>query len=326
MAKIVKYNNGIAQIVNFTPVGNLVAPKLPHYSYFGLLSGASGYKESGKKLQQMYYSNSFTNTDYIANHIPIVKKYSFIDKSNSTSYSYVDFANLYVSGGINTIVTNIKDFVRLELPERVKQIVLTVDKAKKEHLKTNLKNYLSNDFLRDMVKTVVAESNTTLFNQVLTFLLSSQTILNIQYNYMLKEDMQENGGAATQMKEGVRSVKWYESTNENRTINAINETAQRLLAGNKVLYQNCIAVNNQNTSVIAYINTNLDELFKYLGSAIPITINQTQTGADVSNELTFKPDNTGGNNNKKTTGINLTTILLLAVPIVAIVLLKKKGK
>lgn len=321
MAKVIKYNKGVAQIVNFTPVGNLVAPKLPYYSYFGLLSGASGYKESGKKLQQMYYSNSYTNTDYIANQIPIVKKYSFVDNNRN---SFSDFANLYVSGGINTIITNIKDFVRLELPERVKQIVLTVDKAQKEQAKTNLKNYLSNDFLRDMVKTVVAESNTTLFNQVLTFLLSSQTILNIQYNYMLQEVHQENGGPCTQMKEGVRSVKWYESTNENRTINAINETAQRLLAGNKVLYQSCITVNNQNTSVQAYINTNLDELFKYLGSTTSVTINQTQTGADVSNELTFKPDNTGGNKNKKSKGINLTTILLLAIPIVTIFLIKKQ--
>lgn len=323
MAKVIKNSNKVASlIVNFTPVGNLVSPKLPHYSYFGLLSGASGYKESGKKLQEMYYSNSYTNTDYIANQIPIVKKYSFVNKSNSTFY--VDFANLYVSGGINTIITNIKDFVRLELPGRVQQIILTVDKAQQEQIKTNLKNYLSNDFLRDMVKTVVAESNTTLFNQVLTFLLSSQTILNIQYNYMLQEDMQENGGPASQMKEGVRSVNWVQSANENRTINAINETAQRLLANNKVLYQNCIAVNNQNTSVQAYINTNLDELFKYIGNTTDVTINQTQTGADLSNELNFKPDNKGGNKNKKSKGINLTTILLLVIPIVAIVLIKKQ--
>ena len=322
MAKNIKNSSKVSSlIVNFTPVGNLVAPKLPYYSYFGLLSGASGYKESGKKLQEMYYSRSYTNTDYIANQIPIVKKYSFVDNNRN---SFSDFANLYVSGGINTIISNIKDFVRLELPARVQQIILTVDKTQKEQLKTDLKNYLSNDFLRDMVKTVVAESNTTLFNQVLTFLLSSQTILNIQYNYMLQEDMQENGGAATLMKEGVRSVKWTKSTNENRTINAINQTAQRLLAQNKVLYQNCIAVNNQNTSVQAYININLDELFKYLGSANPITINQTQIGADLSNELNFKPDSKGGNKNKKSKGINLTTILLLAVPIVAIVLIKKK--
>lgn len=323
MAKVIKNSSKVASlIVNFTPVGNLVAPKLPQYSYFGLLSGESGYKESGKKLQEMYYSNSYTNTDYIANQIPIVKKYSFIDKSNSTSY--VDFANLYVSDGINTIITNIKDFVRLELPSRVQQIILTVDKAQKEQLKTNLKNYLSNDFLRDMVKTVVAESNTTLFNQVLTFLLSSQTILNIQYNYMLKEDMQENGGPATQMKEGVRSVKWTKSINENRTINAINQTAQRLLANNKALYQSYIAINNQNTSVQAYINANLDELFKYIGNTTSVTINQTQTGADLSNELNFKPGSKGGNKNTKSKGMNLTTILLLAIPIVAIVLLKKR--
>lgn len=322
MAKNIKNSSKRASlIVNFTPVGNLVAPKLPQYSYFGLLSGASGYKESGKKLQEMYYNNSFTNTDYIANQIPIVKKYSFVNKSNNTFY--VDFANLYVSGGINTIITNIKDFVRLELPARVKQIVLTVDKVQKEQAKTNLKNYLSNDFLRDMVKTVVAESNTTLFNQVLTFLLSSQTILNIQYNYMLQEVHQENGGPCTQMKEGVRSVKWTKSTNENRTINAINQTAQRLLAENKALYQNCIAVNNQSTSVQAYINTNLDELFKYLGSTTSVTINQTQTGADLSNELNFKPDSKGGNKNTKTEGINLTTILLLAIPIAIIFLIKK---
>lgn len=326
MAKVVKYNKDVAQIVNFTPVGTLVAPKLPQYSYFGLLSGASGYKESGKKLQEMYYSNSFVDTDYIANEIPIVKKYSFVDNNRNSFSSFSDFANLYVSGGINTIINNIKDFVRLDLPARVQQIVLTTDKTEKEQLKTNLKNYLANDFLRDMVKTVVAETNTTLFNQVLTFLLSSQTILNIQFNYMLYEDMQENGGPCTQMKEGVRSVKWTKSTNENRTINAINETAQRLLAQNKVLYQNCIAVNNQNTSVQAYINTNLDELFKFLGSATSVTINQTQIGADLSTELTFKPDNTGGNKNTKSKGINLTTILLLAIPIVAIVLIKKKGK
>lgn len=324
MAKVIKNSNKVASlIVNFTPVGNLVSPKLPQYSYFGLLSGASGYKESGKKLQEMYYSNSYTNTDYIANQIPIVKKYSFVDNNRN---SFSDFANLYVSGGINTIITNIKDFVRLELPARVQQIILTVDKTQKEQLKTNLKNYLSNDFLRDMVKTVVAESNTTLFNQVLTFLLSSQTILNIQYNYMLQEVHQENGGPCTQMKEGVRSVKWTKSTNENRTINAINETAQRLLANNKALYQSCIAVNNQNTSVQAYINTNLDELFKYLGSTTSVTINQTQTGADLSNELNFKPDSKGGNKNTKSKGINLTTLLLLAIPIIVIVLLKKKGK
>lgn len=323
MAKNVKNSSKVASLIgNFTPVGNLVAPKLPQYSYFGLLSGTSDYKQSGKKLQEMYYSNSFVNTDYIAEQIPIVKKYSFVDKSTF----YVDFANLYVSGGINTIITNIKDFVRLELPARVQQIILTVDKTQKEHLKTNLKNYLSNDFLRDMVKTVVAESNTTLFNQVLTFLLSSQTILNIQYNYMLQEDRQEDGGPASQMKEGVKSVKWTKSTNKNRTINAINQTAQRLLAKNKVLYQNCIAVNNPNTSVQAYINTNLDELFKYIGSTTSVTINQTQTGADLSNELNFKPDSKGGNKNTKSKGINLTTLLLLAIPIVAIVFIKKKGK
>lgn len=325
MAKNIKNSSKVASlIVNFTPVGNLVAPKLPQYSYFGLLSGASGYKESGKKLQEMYYFiDRYIDSNYIAERIPIVKKYSFVDKSNSTFY--VDFANLYVSGGINTIINNIKDFVRLELPARVQQIILTVDTTQKEQLKTNLKNYLSNDFLRDMVKTVVAESNTTLFNQVLTFLLSSQTILNIQYNYMLQEVHQENGGPASQMKEGVRSVKWTKSTNEYRTINAINETAQRLLANNKVLYQNCIAVNNQNTSVQAYINTNLDELFKYLGSTTSVTITQTQTGADLSNELNFKPDSKGGNKNTKSS-IDFKTILLLAIPIIVIVLIKKKGK
>lgn len=323
MAKVIKNSSKVASfIVNFTPVGNLVAPKLPQYSYFGLLSGASGYKESGKKLQEMYYSiDRYVDSNYIANQIPIVKKYSFVDNNRN---SFSDFANLYVSGGINTIINNIKDFVRLELPVRVQQIVLTVDKAQKEQAKTNLKNYLSNDFLRDMVKTVVAESNTTLFNQVLTFLLSSQTILNIQYNYMIQEVHQENGGPCTQMKEGVRSVKWTQSRNENRTINAINETAQRLLANNKALYQSYIAINNQNTSTQAYINENLDELFKYLGSANLITINQTQIGADLSNELNFKPDSKGGNKNTKSKGINLTTILLLAIPIVAIILLKKK--
>lgn len=322
MAKVLKQGKIQSLNLNFTPVGNLVAPKLPYYSYFGLLSGTSDYKQSGKKLQEMYYSNSYTNTDYIANQIPIVKKYSFVNKSNNTFY--VNFANLYVSGGINTIITNIKDFVRLELPARVQQIILTVDKTQKEQLKTNLKNYLSNDFLPDMVKTVVAESNTTLFNQVLTFLLSSQTILNIQYNYMLQEVHQENGGPCTQMKEGVRSVKWTKSTNENRTINAINQTAQKLLVENKALYQNCIAVNNQSTSVQAYINTNLNELFKYLGSTTSVTINQTQTGADLSNELNFKPDSKGGNKNTKSKGMNLTTILLLAIPIIVIVLLKKQ--
>lgn len=319
MAKVIKNSSKVASlIVNFTPVGNLVAPKLPYYSYFGLLSGTSDYKQSGKKFQERfgsYYS------DEKLGQIPIVKKYSFVDNNRN---SFSDFANLYVSGGINTIISNIKDFVRLELPSRVQQIILTVDKAQKEQLKTNLINYLSNDFLRDMVKTVVPESNTILFNQVLTFLLSSQTILNIQYNYMLQEDMQENGGPASQMKEGVKSVQWIYSGGENSSINAINQTAQRLLAENKVLYQNYIAVNNQNTSVQAYINANLDELFKYLGSTTSVTINQTQTGADLSAELNFKPESKGGNKNTKSKGINLTTILLLALPIVAIVLLKKR--
>lgn len=317
MAKVLKQGKIQSLNLNFTPVGNLVAPKLPYYSYFGLLSGTSDYKQSGKKFQERF--GSYYSSEKLV-EIPIVKKYSFVNKSNS----YVDFANLYVSGGINTIINNIKDFVRLELPARVQQIVSTVDKAQKEQLKTNLINYLSNDFLRDMVKTVVPESNTTLFNQVLTFLLSSQTILNIQYNYMLQECRQENGGPASQMKEGVKSVQWIYSGGENSSINAINQTAQRLLAQNKVLYQNCIAINNQNTSVQAYINANLDELFKYLGSTTSVTINQTQTGADLSAELNFKPESKGGNKNTKSKGINLTTILLLAIPIVAIVLLKKR--
>lgn len=317
MAKVLKQGKIQSLNLNFTPVGNLVAPKLPYYSYFGLLSGTSDYKQSGKKFQERF--GSYYSSEKLV-EIPIVKKYSFVNKSNS----YVDFANLYVSGGINTIISNIKDFVRLELPSRVQQIILTVDKAQKEQLKTNLINYLSNDFLRDMVKTVVPESNTILFNQVLTFLLSSQTILNIQYNYMLQECRQENGGPASQMKEGVKSIQWIYSGGENSSINAINETAQRLLANNKALYQNCIAVNNQNTSVQAYINANLDELFKYLGSTTSVTINQTQTGADLSAELNFKPESKGGNKNTKSKGINLTTILLLAIPIVAIILLKKQ--
>lgn len=318
MAKVLKQGKIQSLNLNFTPVGNLVAPKLPYYSYFGLLSGTSDYKQSGKKFQERF--GSYYSSEKLG-EIPIVKKYSFVDNNRN---SFSDFANLYVSGGINTIITNIKDFVRLELPARVQQIVSTVDKAQKEQLKTNLINYLSNDFLRDMVKTVVPESNTTLFNQVLTFLLSSQTILNIQYNYMLQECRQENGGPASQMKEGVKSVQWIYSGGENSSINAINETAQRLLANNKALYQNCIAVNNQNTSVQAYINANLDELFKYLGSTTSVTINQTQTGADLSAELNFKPESKGGNKNKKTKGINLTTILLLAIPIVAIFLIKKQ--
>jgi hypothetical protein len=318
MAKIVKQGKIQSLSLNFTPVGNLVSPKLPLYSYFGLLSGTADYKQSGKKFQERF--GSYYSAEKLV-EIPIVKKYSFVDNNRN---SFSDFANLYVSGGINTIINNIKDFVRLELPARVQQIILTVDKAQKEQLKTNLKNYLSNDFLRDMVKTVVAESNTTLFNQVLTFLLSSQTILNIQYNYMLQENRQENGGPASQMKEGVKSVQWIYSSGENSSINAINQTAQKLLANNKALYQGCIAVNNQNTSVQAYINTNLDELFKYLGSTTSVTINQTQTGADLSNELNFKPDNKGGNKNTKSTGMNLTTILLLAIPIIVIVLIKKQ--
>lgn len=321
MAKVIKNSNKVASlIVNFTPVGNLVSPKLPQYSYFGLLSGTADYKQSGKKFQERF--GSYNSSEKLG-EIPIVKKYSFVD-DNKNSFS--NFANLYVSGGINTIINNIKDFVRLELPARVQQIVLTVDKAQQEQLKTNLKNYLSNDFLRDMVKTVVAESNTTLFNQVLTFLLSSQTILNIQYNYMLQEDRQENGGPASQMKEGVKSVQWIYSGGENSSINAINQTAQRLLAENKALYQSYIAINNQNTSVQAYINKNLDELFKYIGNTTDVTINQTQTGADLSNELNFKPDSKSGNKNTKSKGINLTTILLVAIPIIAIVLLKKKNE
>lgn len=330
MEKTLKNTTAIKQLnlqVNFEPVGNLVAPKLALYSYFGKLNGTADYSQSGKKFCEVFGGNSFVD---LKDEIPIVKEYEFKNSSNS-SQNYSPFVNAYTSGKINTIIKNIKDYVRIEFPAKVEEIALKIG-TEKEKAKNDFRNYVQNDLIREIVKATISETDLA-FTPTMTFLLNPLAILNIQYNYMLQADAQEGGGACSQMKQGVKDFIaekwWYYNTAsgsvQNKCINAINQKCQNILAENKILYQNVLVANNSTTSIIHYLNENLDELYKYIGSPIPISQGQVQQGADLAEELNFLQGN-GNNKNKKSKGINLTTILLLALPIVVIILIKKKGK
>lgn len=324
MAKVIK-NTANIKSMQFKPVGNLVAPKLALYSYFGKLSGTADYSQSGKKFCEVFGGNTYVN---LTDEIPIVKNYNF----NTSSQNYAPFVNAYTSGKINTIIKNIKDYVRIEFPAKIQEIALKQG-TDREKAKNDFRLFVQNDLIREIVKATIAETDVA-FTPTLTFLLNPHTILNIQYNYMIQADAQEGSGACSQMKQGVKdfiSEKWwyYNTANgsvQNRCINAINQKCQNILANNKILYQNILGVNNSTTSVVHYLNENLDELYKYIGSSIPISQGQVQQGQNLSEELNFVPGAKDDNKNTKSKGINLTTILLLAIPIVAIILLKKKGK
>lgn len=331
MAKIVK--TPIKQLnlqVNFEPVGTLVPYKLPYYKYFSKFSGAGDFKETGKWLFEDY---SVYSLQKIKNSIPTTNSYVFVNINNGDSYT--NFATLYVNGKLREVIESIKTYVRVELPKEVQAIVNTVDNSAKDQKKLQLTQKLSSQsFYQGIIDSVITGS-ATLKEQVLLYILNPQEILKMQYDYMISFNKLD-GNSAMQMKEGVEQG-WKEAytdfLNRNRRrdicIDAINQKANNLIAENKQLLEATKIANQTGTDVISYINQNLYALYDILkDSPNQSSANLRQQGYNLGlamNPLTKDVD-LGGNKNTKSKGINLTTILLLAIPIVAIILIKKKGK
>lgn len=329
MAKVIKQGKIQSLSVNFTPVGNLVPYKLPFYEYFSKFSSTGDFKETGKKLFRNYSQLSLQE---IKNHIPTVKSYVFVNINNGDSYT--NFATLYVNGKLREVIESIKTYVRVELPKEVQDIVNTIDVSAKEQKKLQLTQKLSSaNFYKGIIDSVITGS-ATLKEQVLLYILYPQEILKMQYDYMISFDKLD-GNSAMQMKEGVDIARDESNNVFNRNsrrdicIDAINQKANSLIAENKQLLEITKAVNQTGTDVISYINQNLVALYDILKvSPNQSSANLRQQGYNLGlamNPLTKDVD-LGGNKNTKSKGINLTTILLLAIPIVAIFLIKKKGK
>lgn len=329
MAKTLRTN--IKQIggkLNFSPVGTLVPFKLPCYRYFSKFSSDGDFKQSGKTLFQYYSQYSLQK---VKDSIPTVQSYVFYRLKSGESY--VEFARLYVNGKLKEVIEAIKTYVAVELPARVQSIMNTLDSSVREQKKSALLTELSSeDFYKSIINSVITGSE-TLKQQVLLYLLNPQEILKMQYDYMISYDKLD-GDPAMQMKEGVKEACKKSNDFLNREsrkykcIDAINQKANSLITENKQLLESVKVANQTETDIVSYINKNLTELYNILGSANQSSANLRSQGYNLGlamNPIT-KDYGTGGNKNTKSKGINLTTILLLALPIVAIVLLKKKGK
>ena len=250
---------------------------------------------------------------------------------SSKPESYVEFARLYVNGKLREVIEAIKTYVAVELPARVQGIMNTLDSSVREQKKSALLTELSSeDFYKSIINSVITGSE-TLKQQVLLYLLNPQEILKMQYDYMISYDKLD-GDPAMQMKEGVKEACKKSNDFLNREsrkyncIDAINQKANSLITENKQLLESVKVANQTGTDIVSYINKNLTELYNILGSANQSSANLRSQGYNLGlamNPIT-KDYGTGGNKNTKSKGINLTTILLLAIPIVAIVLLKKK--
>lgn len=332
MGKNVKTAN-IKQIggkVNFTPVGTLVPYKLPKYKYFTKFSSTGDFKETGKTIFD-YYSE-FSLQD-IKNSIPTVDSYVFVNINNGDSYT--NFATLYVNGKLREVIDAIKTYVRVELPKEVQDIVNTIDISAKEQKKLDLTQKLfSQSFYQRIIDSIITGSS-TLKEQVLLYVLNPKAILTMQYDYMIAFNKLD-GNSAMQMKEGVyiarnESIDIIDRNNRrDKCIDAINQKANTLIASNKQLLQVTYLLNQNGTDVISYINQNLYALYDILKlSPYQSSANLRQQGYNLGlalNPLT-KDAGLGTNKNNKTkSDVDFKTILLLAIPIVAIVLLKKKGK
>lgn len=311
--------------LNFSPVGTLVPFKLPYYRYFSKFSSDGDFKQSGKTLFEYYSQYSLQK---VKDSIPTVQGYVFY---SSKPESYVEFARLYVNGKLKEVIEAIKTYVAVELPARVQGIMNTLDSSVREQKKSALLTELSSeDFYKSIINSVITGSE-TLKQQVLLYLLNPQEILKMQYDYMISYDKLD-GDPAMQMKEGVKEACKKSNDFLNREsrkyncIDAINQKANSLITENKQLLESVKVANQTETDIVSYINKNLTELYNILGSANQSSANLRSQGYNLGlamNPIT-KDYETGGNKNKTSKGINLTTILLLAIPIVAIVLLKKK--
>ena len=196
MAKVVKNNSGLTTktfnkvtTIKFNPVGSLVSPKLALYSYFGKFSGTADYTQSGKKFCKVYGGNSLVE---LTDVIPIVKGYEFKNVLNS-SQNYSPFANAYISGKINTIIEDIKDYVRLEFPAKANEIAKKTG-AEREKAKSDFRNYVQNDLLREIVKATIAETDPA-FTPTMTFLLNPLAILEefMDFEHDIVIEYDENG-------------------------------------------------------------------------------------------------------------------------------------
>lgn len=326
MAKTLRTN--IKQIggkLNFSPVGTLVPFKLPNYRYFSKFSSAGDFKQSGKTLFEYYSQDSLQK---VKDSIPTVQSYVFY-----SSESYVEFARLYVNGKLKEVIEAIKTYVAVELPARVQNIMNTLDSSVREQKKSALLTELSSeDFYKSIINSVITGSE-SLKQQVLLYLLNPQEILKMQYEYMISYDKLD-GDPAMQMKEGVDTARnesidiVYRNSHRDKCIDAINQKANSLITANKQLLEAVKVANQPGTDVVSYINKNLTELYNILGSANQSSANLRSQGYNLGlamNPIT-KDYGIGGNKNAKKSSIDFKTILLLAIPIVAIVLIKKKGK
>ncbi len=329
MAKTLKTN--IKQIggkLNFSPVGTLVPFKLPNYRYFSKFSSAGDFKQSGKFL---FNSSLHESLSKIKESIPTVQSYVFYRLKSGESY--VEFARLYINGKLKEVIEAIKTYVAVELPARVQGIMNTLDSSVREQKKSALLTELSSeDFYKSIINSVITGSE-TLKQQVLLYLLNPQEILKMQYDYMISYDKLD-GDPAMQMKEGVYTARnesidiVYRNSLRDKCIDAINQKANSLITANKQLLESVKVANQAETDIVSYINKNLTELYNILGSANQSSANLRSQGYNLGlamNPIT-KDYGTGGNKNTKKSSIDFKTILLLAIPIVAIVLLKKKGK
>lgn len=327
MAKTLTTN--IKQIggkLNFSPVGTLVPFKLPNYRYFSKFSSDGDLKQSGKTLFEYYSQYSLQK---VKDSIPTVQSYVFY----SSQSPYLEFARLYINGKLKEVIEAIKTYVAVELPARVQNIMNTLDSSVREQKKSALLTELSSeDFYKSIINSVITGSE-SLKQQVLLYLLNPQEILKMQYDYMISCDKLD-GDPAMQMKEGVKEACKKSNDFLNREsrkyncIDAINQKANSLIVVNKQLLEAVKVANQPGTDVVSYINANLTELYSVLGPANQSSANLRSQGFNLG--LAMNPNTkdygTGGNKNTKESSIDFKTILLLAIPIIVIVLIKKKGK
>lgn len=312
--------------VNFTPVGTLVPFKLPNYRYFSKFSSAGDFKQSGKTLFEYYSQYSLRK---VKDSIPTVQSYVFYRLKSSESY--LEFARLYVNGKLKEVIEAIKTYVAAELPARVQGIMNTLDSSVREQKKSALLTELSSeDFYKSIINSVITGSE-SLKQQVLLYLLNPQEILKMQYDYMISYDKLD-GDPAMQMKEGVKEACkksndfLHRESRKYICIDAINQKANSLITANKQLLEAVKVANQPGTDVVSYINANLTELYSVLGPANQSSANLRSQGFNLGlamNPIT-KDYGTGGNKNTKKSSIDFKTILLLAIPIIVIVLIKKK--
>jgi len=293
-------------------------PLLPEMKYIGH-AGYAEYHAMGKELADYIRDkNSIPKTkEWLRKKIETTRVFSFNDNN-----AWRIFSRDYYPQKITNLYKNINDWFELQFRAKVTDIANTQNEKEKLQKENELKNYITNDFLKKEIEAITTENQDNreeVMKCIESFVLNPQTVLNHQFNYFNIRTGQEYINIATEIKRGIKDN--IKGRGRNAAINGTNELSNDLNAYNREIYNNALKALPE-ASFLQVVNDNIDAAFKYIDSfgATDVSTGQTREYTKELGEFNTSNDEIYGSEKKSSKWVYFTAAGIL----LAVVYIKKK--